>query len=256
MPQLRLAFRIRSTALAILLVGPASASSGDSPSPQPGRAAGDSYVLCLTDGTTSTNISVEMQVGQVEEARRSAERTSPSLWFRRAGKSYWIRDSATLEKAEALFRPLRALEPEQEDLRRKEEALEDRQRELDRQDEDLDRQIDRLTDGGGDDEDSDADADADADEDRDMDVDAGAERNVAADPAPVSEELEQLRSRQKEIQARGRELEAQDRELDRAERSLDAREDSLERQAEAGLWALIDDAIRGGVAKPDAGNSP
>jgi hypothetical protein len=154
-------------------------------------------------------------------------RASDFLWFRRGGKTYLVEDPATLKEARALFAPLQALDPEREDLRRRQEALDDREQELDQQEEEADRRLD--ADSGDDDEDDDAMAPAAASD---------------ADRQQLDREVSEIRAHQLEVESANRDLE-------RVERDLDARDDEIEREAEGKLWALIDRSIQSGVAKPN-----
>ena len=88
---------------------------------------------------------------------------------------------------------------------------------------------------------------------RRLDADGGSddEDDDALAPAHLSDaDQHELEQQMSEIRARQREVQAADRDLERVERDLDAREDAIERDAEAKLWALIDEAIQKGVAKP------
>ncbi len=187
------------------------------------RADADGYVLTIGNRMTSTNLSLDEY-----EALRERH-FGDFLWFRRAGKTYLIEDRGTLEECRSFFAPLRALEPEREDLQRREEALDEREAELDREEEDLDVAMDRLDDIGD-------------DEGEDQD---------ATRAAPASDaELRALRSRQENRRDQQRDLEARSRELEQAEKSLDGREEAIEAKAEAKVWNLIDAAVRSGIAKP------
>ena len=209
-----------------LAASPAAAvppGSGDRHPSEDSRA--DAYVLSIGDHTTSTNISIE------EYSRVREKQSGDLLWFRRAGKVYRIEDHAVLERASALFAPLRALEPEQEALRRKAEALAEKERALDREEEVLDRQVERMD--GGDVDDADTE---------------DAAPSPDADREEFQGELDELRHQQEELQDRQREIEAGSRDLESVERSLDAREEAIEREAEAKLWALIDASVEKGLA--------
>jgi len=180
----------------------------------------DAYILSFGNSMTVSSVSID----EYENLRGG--RSGDFFWFRRAGRTYLVEDPAMLKQARALFAPLRALDPEREDLRRRQEALDDRQQELDQREEEVDRRLD--VDGADDDEDGDA---------------------VA--PSTLSDaDRHELEQEMSEIRARQREVQAADRDLERVERDLDAREDAIERDAEAKLWALIDEAIQKGVAKP------
>ncbi len=204
----------------VLVAGaaPAAALPGSQHSSHTSRE--DSYILAVGTNTTISNASID------EMVRLRGDRASNFLWFRRAGKAYLIEDPATLNEARELFAPLRALEPEQEELRRREEALDDQEGELDRREEGIDRQMDAASE---DDDDEDG--------------------KVTFTPLSDAEQ-ERLGSGLREIRSRQREIQAATRELERQERELDAREDAIEREAESKLWTLIDAAVKKGVAKP------
>ncbi len=218
----------RSTPMILLLASlalPAAASAGGSGQEHASRRSNrDSYVLSVGNTMTSDNVSVD-------DYERMHERRSGSyLWFRRDGKAWTVTDRATLQEAEALFAPLRALEPDQEKLQSRQQTLDEEEQELDRQEEAIDRLVDLA---GGDDEDDDDDS-------------GSAPMTTASDA-----DLQALQARLRELQARQSELASRERELDEVERSLDAREDEIEREAEAKLWTLIDASIKNGAARPD-----
>jgi len=235
----RLGMGAAGALLVALAAGPRVASANGGPGERHAMqsSGADAYVLSVGGHTTSTNLSIE------DYARIREKRSGDFLWFRRAGKGFVIEDGATLAAAAALFGPLRALEPEQEDLRLRERALEEKERALDRAEEDIDREMDRLSEGtdlegddaGGDEMESEADA-----------------REPEADAEDVRARMDELRDRQGELRDHQREVESGSRELEAIERDLDSREDALEREAESGLWKLMDDAVGKGIAKPSA----
>src|SRR6266849_6575245 len=77
---------------------------------------------------------------------------------------------------------------------------------------------------------------------------APEQRAVASEEAELDREEERLEKLHDH--ARPREVNRRQQEVGRREAELDEREDALEREAEGKLWALIDDAIRRGVARP------
>jgi chromosome segregation ATPase len=178
------------------------------------RQAGDAYILAIGDEWTSGDMDLDDLV------RMRGRLAGDFLWFRRGGKTYRVEDEATLGKAQGLFAPVRALEPEFEELSSKERKLDAREEELDREEELIDQDLEDL----------------DADEEAGMAVDENQRRN--------------LETRREAVRARMRELQGEQRQLASVERALDAREESLEAAAEGKLWKLIDDAIAGGLARP------
>lgn len=182
----------------------------------PAAAAGpkgedDAYTISLHGRYVSTNVSLE--------AIRSVQKTFSGdfLWARRAGKEYLIRDRGILGEAHALFAPLRALEPEEAELERRQSRLEIQQETLNREQEELERELDRLTDD--------------------------------SESQPREAHRRRLERRQRELESRGRDLEDRESELEVVQRSLDRREDELEEKAERELWRLLDGALARGLAK-------
>lgn len=175
------------------------------------RQPGDAYILAVGDEWTSGAMDLD------ELVRMRGRQAGDFLWFRRGGKAYRVADEATLRKADGLFAGMRALEPEFEELRRKERKLDAREEELDREEELIEQDLEDL----------------DADEEAGLAVDESARRN--------------LESRRETVRARMREVEKEQRQLASVERGLDQREEALETEAEAKLWKLIDEAIAGGL---------
>jgi chromosome segregation ATPase len=180
------------------------------------RPAGDAYILAVGDEWMSGEMDLDDLV------RMRGRLAGDFLWFRRGGKTYRVVDAATLGKADGLFEPVRALEPEFEDLRRKERRLDAREDELDREEELIDQDLEDL----------------DADEEAGIAIDESTRRN--------------LESRREAVRARMKDLAKEQRQLASVERALDTREESLEAQAEAKLWKLIDETIASGEARPAA----
>jgi hypothetical protein len=202
--------RVAAALLAASLVPSAVLASPRDPS------AGDAYILAVGDSWTSG----AMDIDDLVKMRNRLG--GDFLWFRRGGKTYRVVDAATLGKADGLFASVRALEPEFEDLRRKERQLDAREDELDREEELIEQDLE----------------DMDADEEAGMAVDDNARRN--------------LESRRDAVRARMKELQKEQRALESVERALDSREESLEAEAEAKLWKLIDETIASGAAKAAA----
>jgi len=191
-----------------LLSAPALLAAPHSPD-----RAGDAYVL--VHGGTST------MSGSLDELSGLRERyASPFLWFRRAGRTYVISDKRVIARAEALFEPVRRLEPEQEEVSRLEASLDEEEEALDREAERLDV------------------AREDADDASDEAVDDAAD-DTALDTARHA------------LDARRAELRTRQSEAERREHDLDLREEALERDAERDLWKLLDASIADGAAVPE-----
>ncbi len=179
-----------------------------------GQPAGDGYILAVGDTWTSGGMDTDDLV------RMRNRLGGDFLWCRRDGKLYRMTDAAMIGRAEAFFGPVRALEPEFDELRRKERRLDDLENEIDREEEFIEEEI----------------------EDFDADREAGL---------PVDESsLNNLESRRDSIRARMRDVERDQKQLEAVERDLDAREEKLEAEAEKKLWRFIDEAIASGTIKP------
>jgi hypothetical protein len=196
----------------ILVALLASAALPATPDPSE-KPTGDGYILAVGDKWMSSGMDLDDLV------RMRDRLAGDFLWFRRAGKTYRVLDAPTLAKAEALFGPLRVLEPEFEDLRRKERRLDAKENELDREEELIEQELEDL----------------DADEEAGIAVDGNARKN--------------LESRREAVRSRMRDVEKEQRQLESVERQLDAREETLEAEAETKLWRLIDETIASGAAK-------
>ncbi len=211
--------RVAAAILAVSLVStalPAAPNPDRKPTRESGQKKDDAYILSLDDHFTSSGWD-----NDVSDLVRMRDRLSGDfLWFRRNGKSYRVGDAATIAKADALFLPMRALEPEYEDLRHKERRLDAREDELDREEELIEQDLEDL----------------DADEEAGLAVDTNARRN--------------LETRREAVRSRMRDVEGEQRELESVERALDTREEALEAEAEGKLWRLIDEAITSGTAQP------
>ena len=211
--------RVAAAILAISLVStalPAAPDPDRKATRESGQKKDDAYILSLDDHFTSSGGDME-----ISDVGRTRERLAGDfLWFRRGGKTYRVGDAATLAKADALFLPMRALEPEYEDLRRKERQHDAREDELDREEELIEQDLEDL----------------DADEEAGLAVDDNARRN--------------LETRRDAVRSRMRDVEGEQRALESVERALDSREEALEAEAEGKLWRLIDEAIANGKAQP------
>lgn len=199
-------FAAAAVAAVLLLatVGTRRARAGVQVFPDRGR---DAYALVFGDQSTCLNLAIR----DIEDIR--ARFGGDFLWLRRNGAARVVRDPAKLDEAKALFGPLRALEPEQQDLARRQKAVEQKEAAIERQ------------------------RDAIADDDEED----GEDRADRADLRERDAALRELDAAEREIDAEGRRLDAQERELDR-------REEALEKAAEAKLWALIDRWIEDGSA--------
>jgi DNA repair exonuclease SbcCD ATPase subunit len=175
-----------------------------------GSRARDAYLLTRGEHGLSTNLSLEEFV----DLRKMF--SGEFLWVQRGGRKFLIRDRAVLGQAQALFEPLRTLEPEREALQARQRDLADEESPLEREQEEIDRKAEELEDDHG--------------------------ENAAA-------ARRDLQRRQDDLRQRMRRLEARERELDTIEHLFDEREDVLEKRAEERLWQLIDAALARGLGE-------
>ncbi len=96
-----------------------------------GSRARDAYLLTRGEHGLSTNLSLEEFV----DLRKMF--SGEFLWVRRGGRKFLIRDRAVLGQAQALFEPLRTLEPEREALRARQRDLADEESPLEREQEEI-----------------------------------------------------------------------------------------------------------------------
>jgi bla regulator protein blaR1 len=178
--------------------------------PHSSARSGDAYVLVHGGATTMSG-----SFGDLAALR--SKHASPFLWFRRSGRRYLISDARVIARAEALFDPLRALEPEQEETSRLEAALDEEEEALDREEERLDLARE------------------------DLDDDSAGSGAEAAEVAALDRGRHALDARRAELRPRQAAVE-------RRERDLERREEALEREAERGLWRLLDASVADGSA--------
>lgn len=234
------AFALPAAALAAGLLATPVRAQDRTPAPGPRVEAQhrsprrDAYVLSTGGEWMSSGVNFD----HVDDFGRGGR--GDFLWFRRGGRAFIVDEAETVRRANALFEPLRALEPEQEALHERETALDDRENKLDAEEESIDSAMERL--------------EPDYEEGDEYDEDADA---PAPPPPPVSaeddHERDALEQRRAEIHEKQRALYAEQRAFEREERALDQREEGLEREAEAKLWKLVDELIASGAARPADG---
>ena len=164
--------------LTLSTAGPALAA------PERGRRPRDTYVL---NRGNSASVS-----GSLEDLGTLRRRYSGDfLWFRRGGTAYVIREAGLLSDADAFFEPLRKLQPDQDDVSRRESAL-------DREDEQVDAEAEAID----------------------------AEEETGPSPG-LDRRRRALDARRRDLSRRQRELATEERALDRRS---DALEEEAERE--------------------------
>ena len=226
-PAAAFALGLLASSLSAQAPPPPAGSHGE---PQHRSSRRDAYVLSVGGQWMSSGVNFD----NVGEFRRDGR--GDFLWFRRGGRTWVVDDAATIQRADSLFEPLRALEPEQEALHDKESALDHRERAPDAEEESIDAAMERLEPEG--------------------DWDDGDDDVEAPPPPPSAEDdrqREELQRRLEELHEKQRALNVEQRAFAREERALDQREEDLERDAEGKLWKLMDELVASGAAKPGSG---
>jgi predicted nuclease with TOPRIM domain len=169
------------------------------------------------------------------------------IWFRRDGKSYVIRDAATIKRAKDFFAAVQELDKKQEELGKQQQALGDKQEALGKQQEEIHVQIPDMT------------------EDlRKLEAELkklGAS-GTQEDLGRIQGEIGELQSRLGELQSvageeQGKmgekqgELGEQQGKLGELQGELGRRQEQIFKDASRQMKALIDDAIAHGLAKPE-----
>jgi bla regulator protein blaR1 len=178
------------------------------------------YVL-LQAGTDTSFMSGSMD--DIRRATRMRSGREGLLYARLGGTAYVIRDAATLRAAEAIFEPQRALGERQSELGSRQAALGARQAELGSRQAALGAQQARI---GG------------------RQAKASPDRAVA-----LAREQEELGRQQDALGRQQDALGEQQDALGRQQDALGEQQDRLGREAEVRLRALLEDAIRSGMAQ-------
>lgn len=166
------------------------------------------YVYTLEGGKQQVLASGSLNIDNLERITRLYG--GRYFWFSLDGRSYVIRDPATLAEIDRTFSPMRALEPERDAIRRRLEPLE-------REESALDRKVDALEDS--------------------IDEENEPESTMRAVEAEV-----------RKLEARLRTIEQQMRVIEREEERMDLKFDAIEEEAERQLLPILRRAIREGRA--------
>lgn len=169
------------------------------------------------------------------------------IWFRRDGKSYLIRDQATIKRALEFFSPIHALEQKQEELGKQQEALGQEQEALGKQQEEVHVQIPDMT------------------EDLhklEAELKALGASGSQEDLGRIQEKIGDLLGKLGDLQSKAGEeqgklgekqgaLGEKQGKLGEQQGELGSQEEEIFKDASRQMKTLLDDAITQGVAKPD-----
>jgi beta-lactamase regulating signal transducer with metallopeptidase domain len=169
------------------------------------------------------------------------------IWFRRDGKSYVIRDAATIKRAKDFFSAVQELDKKQEELGKQQEALGEKQEALGKQQEEVHVQIPDMT------------------EDLhklEAELKALGKTGTQEDLGRIQGEIGELQSRLGELQSvageeQGRLGEKQGAlgeeqgKLGEQQGELGRQQEQIFKDASRQMKTLIDDAMAHGLAKPE-----
>ena len=169
------------------------------------------------------------------------------IWFRHEGKSYVIRDQATIKRAVDFFSPVHVLEQKQEELGKQQEALGAQQEALGKQQEEVHVQIPDLT------------------EDLhklEAELKALGARGSQEDLGRIQERIGELQSKLGDLQSKAGEeqgklgekqgeLGEKQGKLGEQQGELGRQEEQIFQSASRQMKSLIDDALAHGLAKPE-----
>src|SRR6185369_13883859 len=82
-----------------------------SDAPRTRSSSRDAYILSIGGEWMSSGLNFD-HLGDYRPSGRG-----DFLWFRRGGRTWIVEDAAAVQRADSLFEPVRALEPEQDALR-------------------------------------------------------------------------------------------------------------------------------------------
>lgn len=170
------------------------------------------------------------------------------IWFEHDGKGYVVRDRTTIDRAVALYKPIRELSAQQEELGKQQEALGEQQEALGQQMEEVTVKIPDMS--------------ADLDRIKERMRELAAKGGTQSDIGDLQGELGELQSRIGEIQSQaGREeskigrqqgeLGRKQGELGRKQGELGRQEGQLSRKAEQQMESIIDEARTKNLAQPE-----
>jgi bla regulator protein BlaR1 len=199
--------------------------------PRPIAAGQDHDPVIYVHGQTG-DIQVssgDVDVEELKEVHRLATQDADGdlLWFRHQGKTYIVRDEATLQQVREIFAPQQELGKRQGELGERQGALGEEQGRLGSEQGKLGAEMGKI----------------------------GAELAEAASQGQASvRELEQrqegLRKRVAELARRQEELGRQQSELGRQQGELGRQQEKVGREATAKLQALIERALASAIVKP------
>jgi bla regulator protein blaR1 len=115
-----------------------------------GERDGDGHQFVISSGNTYISVSGDSESYGTDHPSEFVEflqEKNPGdfIWFRHSGKSYLIRDAATIKRAKDFFSPVQELDKKQEDLGQQQEALGEKQEALGKQQEEVHVQIPDMT---------------------------------------------------------------------------------------------------------------
>lgn len=216
------------------------------------RGDNDGHQFVISSGNTYISVSGNSESYGTEHPSEFVEflqEKNPGdfIWFRRDGKSYVIRDAATIKRAKDFFGQVQELDKKQEELGKQQEALGEKQEALGKQQEEVHVQIPDLT------------------EDLhklEAELKALGSSGTQEDIGRIQGAIGELQSKLGDLQSVAGEeqgklgekqgaLGEEQGELGRLQGELGRQQGEIFREASRQMKSLIDEAVAKGLAKPE-----
>ncbi len=202
------------------------------------------FVILSGDSTTISGSSDDLDHAKKLRSKIKGD----FIWFRREGKSYVIRDEATVKKAKALFAPQEALGKKQAEVGKQQEALGAQQEKLGTKQEEVGVLLPDLM---GDVKKLEA-AVSDSSRPRTQDDLARLQSQLAELQGKIGELQSRAGKEQAKLGERQASLGQQQAELGRKQAELGREQARLAREATEKMEHLLDEALAKGFAEPEA----
>ena len=217
-----------------------------------GERDGDGHQFVISSGNTYISVSGNSESYGTDHPSEFVEflqEKNPGdfIWFRRDGKSYLIRDAATIKRAKDFFAQVQELDKKQEELGKQQEALGEKQEALGKQQEEVHVQIPDMS--------------ADLHK-LEAELKALGSSGSQEDLGRIQGAIGELQSKLGELQSKAGEeqgklgekqgaLGEQQGKLGELQGELGRQQEKVFKDASHQMKVLIDDAMEHGLAKPE-----
>jgi len=182
-------------------------------------------------GTTCLN----MDLSRIESLARAWRRQGGELlWFQSGGRDYFVRDPGILERARAILKAQRDLDPEEAAIEKRSKSVEAREARFDREQDGLDEDLERIE------------SERDAIHDRRSRTDGPRDRERLSQ---LNRAADAIRERKAALSARRKAIYDEMAEVSRQERALDRRQSVLEARSDAAMSRLCLEVLAAGRAQ-------